>query len=76
MTACVAADMPEATRLSGTIGRRWPEIDGFLQLGVRNARTEAHNRVVKRIKRVACRFRNQANYERRTMLHSATGRVA
>jgi len=31
----------------------------------RNARTEGCNRVIKQIKRVACGFRNQNNYERR-----------
>jgi len=32
--------------------------------------------VIKQIKRVACGFRNQANYERLIMLHSATLRAA
>ncbi|MGI8875347.1 MAG: transposase [Egibacteraceae bacterium] len=44
-------------------------------VGVTNARTEGCNRVIKQIKRVACGFRNQANYERR-MLHSAALRAA
>ncbi len=52
------------------------EIEGFLELGVTNARTEGYNRVIKQIKRVACGFRNQANYERRIMLHSASLRAA
>ena len=52
------------------------QIDGFLELGVTNARTEGHNRVIKQVKRVACGFRNQANYERRIMLHSAARRAA
>ncbi len=76
LTACVTADMPETTRLAGTIEKWWPEIEGFLELGVTNARTEGCNRVIKQIKRVACGFRNQANYERRIMLHSATRRAA
>jgi transposase len=76
LTACVTADMPETTRLAGTIERWWPEIEGFLELGVTNARTEGCNRVIKQIKRVACGFRNQANYERRIMLHSAALRAA
>ena len=74
LAACVGADMPETTRLAATIERWWPEIEGFLQLGVTNARTEGYNRVIKAIKRVACGFRNKANYERRIMLHSATQR--
>ena len=41
-----------------------------------NARTEGYNRVIKQIKRVACGFRNQGNYERRIMLHSASLRAA
>jgi hypothetical protein len=32
--------------------------------------------VAEQIKRVACGFRNQANYERRIMLHSAAPRAA
>lgn len=76
LAACATADMPETTRLAGTIEKWWPEIEGFLQLGVTNARTEGCNRVIKQIKRVACGFRNQANYERRIMLHSAAVRAA
>ena len=76
LAACAIADMPETTRLAGTIERWWPEIEGFLELGVTNTRTEGCNRVIKQIKRVACGFRNQANYERRIMLHSATLRAA
>ena len=76
LSACVVADMPETTRLATTIERWWPEIEGFLELGVTNARTEGHNRVIKQVKRVACGFRNQANYERRIMLHSAARRAA
>ena len=76
LSACAVADMPETTRLATTIERWWPEIEGFLELGVTNARTEGHNRVIKQVKRVACGFRNQANYERRIMLHSAARRAA
>jgi len=75
LAACVDADMPEATRLAGTIEKWWPEIEGFLELGKTNARTEGYNRVIKQIKRVACGFRNQGNYERRIMLHSAAHRA-
>ena len=76
LTACVDADMPETTRLAATIERWWPEIEAFLALGVTSARTEGHNRVIKQIKRVACGFRSQANYERRIMMHNATRRAA
>ena len=76
LAACASADMPETARLAGTIEKWWPEIEGFLQLGVTNARTEGCNRVIKQIKRVACGFRNQANYERRIMLHNAALRAA
>ncbi|MCW2601245.1 MAG: hypothetical protein JWM02_3074 [Frankiales bacterium] len=71
LAACAVASMPETTRLAGTI-----EIEGFLELGITNARTEGCNRVIKEIKRVACGFRDQANYERRIMLHSAALRAA
>jgi transposase len=67
--------MPEATRLAATVERWWPEIEGFLELGITNAATEGHNRVIKQIKRVGCGFRNQDNYQRRITLHNAA-RVA
>lgn len=76
LTACADAGTDETARLASTVERWWPEIEGFLELGITNARTEGHNRVIKQIKRVACGFRNQANYERRIMLHSATRRAA
>jgi len=68
--------MAEMTRLPGTIEKWWPEIEGFLELGVTNARTEGCNRVITQIKRVACGFRNQANDDWRIMLHSAALRAA
>jgi hypothetical protein len=43
--------MPQATRLAATIERWWSEIEGFLELGNTNARTEGYNRVIKGIKR-------------------------
>ena len=61
LAACVDADMPETTRLAATVQRWWPQIEGFLQLGVTNARTKGCNRVIKAIKRVACGFTNQTN---------------
>ena len=76
LTACVDADMPETTRLAATIETWWPQIEAFLRLGVTNARTEGYNRVIKQVKRVACGFRNQDNYERRIMLHIAATRAA
>jgi len=76
LDACMVADLPETTRLAGTIEKWWPEIEGFLELGITNARTEGYNRIIKQIKRVACGFRNQANYERRIMLHSAVTKAA
>ena len=76
LSACATANMPETTRLAGTVEKWWPEIEAFLELGVTNARTEGCNRVIKQIKRVACGFRNQDNYERRIMLHSAALRAA
>ena len=76
LAACVDADMPEATRQAATIERWWPEIEGFLELGNTNGRTGGYNRVIKAIKRVACGFRNQENYERRIMLHRVVRRAA
>jgi len=74
--AAAAADMPETTRLAETIQTWWPQIEAFLRLRVTNARTEGGNRVIKQIKRVGCGYRNQANYERRIVLHVATQRAA
>jgi transposase len=74
--ACRIADMPETTRLAATIAAWWPQIEGFLQLGVTNPRTEGYNRLIKQVKRVACGFRNQDNYERRIMLHITATRAA
>ncbi len=76
LAACVTADMPETTRLATTVETWWPQIEGFLELGITNARTEGYNRVIKQVKRAACGFRNQANYERRIMLHIAARRAA
>lgn len=69
--AVAAADLPEATRLATTIQTWWPAVEAFLRLRVTNARTEGYNRQIKQIKRVACGFRNQDNYQRRIMLSSA-----
>jgi len=40
--ACETAAMPETTRLAATIAAWWPQIEGFLELGVTNARTEGY----------------------------------
>lgn len=74
--ACATADMPETTRLAGTIETWWPAIEAFLLSKITNARTEGSNRMIKQIKRVACGFRSQ-HYERpyRPPRRSQTGRV-
>ena len=74
--AVLAADMPETTRLAETISTRWPAIEAFLRLRVTNARTEGTNRVIKQLKRAGCGYRNQANYERRIVLHVAAKSAA
>jgi len=65
-----AADIPEADRLARTI--RWWE-DAVLAYhgsdGLSNARTEAINGLLKKIKRVGHGFRNLANYRLRLLLH-------
>jgi len=68
------ADIPELTRLAGTVETWWPAIEAYLRLRVTNARTEGYNRKIKQIKqikRVACGFCNQASYERRILLNNA-----
>jgi transposase len=74
--AVLAVDLPEATRLAETVHAWWPAIEAFLRLHVTNARTEGTNRVIKQIKRVGCGYRNQANYERRIVLHVAAKSAA
>jgi transposase len=74
-TRCWDADMPETTRLAET-STWWPAVEAFLKLRVTNARTEGSNRVVKQLKRVGCGYRNQANYERRIVLHVAAKSAA
>ncbi len=74
--AAARADMPETSRLAATIETWWPHIEAFLTTGVTNARTEGYNRVIKQLKRVGCGYRNQANYERRIVLHIAAKKAA
>jgi transposase len=74
--AVLVADMPETTRLAETVDTWWPQIEAFLRLRITNARTEGSNRVIKQIKRVGCGYRNQANYERRIVLHVAAKSAA
>ena len=74
--AVLVADMPETTRLAETVDTWWPAIEAFLRLRVTNARTEGGNRVIKQLKRVGCGYRNQANYERRIVLHVAAKSAA
>jgi transposase len=70
-TCAADAGVPELTRLAETVETWWPEICNFLRLRVTNARTEGYNRTIKTIKRVACGYRNDSNYRRRILLHSA-----
>jgi Transposase len=74
--AVLAADIPETTRLAETISTWWPAIEAFLRLRVTNARTEGSNRIIKQLKRIGCGYRNQANYERRIVLHVAAKSAA
>ncbi len=76
LAACADANMPETTRLATTIQAWWTEIEGFLELGLTNARTEGYNRVIKQVKRVGCGFRNQTHYQQRIMLHIAVIQAA
>lgn len=65
-----AVDVPELTRLAGTVETWWPTIEAYLALRVTNARTEGCNRKIKQIRRVAGRFR-QKSYERCFTLNNA-----
>ena len=65
-----AAAIPEAARLARTI-RRWEDavLAYYRSDGLSNARTEAINGLIKKIKRVGHGFRNLANYRLRLLLH-------
>ncbi|MDQ3466109.1 MAG: transposase [Actinomycetota bacterium] len=65
-----AADIPEAVRLARTI-RRWEEavLAYYRSDRLSNARTEAINGLMKKIKRVGHGFRNLNNYRLRLLLH-------
>jgi transposase len=72
--AAVDADLPEATRLAGTIQTWWPAILVALTERVTNARTEGFNRIIKQVKRAGCGYRNMINYQRRILTHIAVTR--
>jgi transposase len=72
--AAIDAQLPEATRLAGTIQTWWPAILTALLEDVDNARTEGFNRIIKQTKRVGCGYRNMINYQRRILSHIAVTR--
>lgn len=65
-----AADIPECTRLARTI-RRWEDevLAYYRSDGLSNARTEAVNALMKKVKRIGHGFRNLDNYRLRLLLH-------
>jgi transposase len=65
-----AANLPEATRLAGTI-RRWEhEVLAYYRSdGLSNALTEAVNGLLKKIQRIGHGFRNLSNYRLRLLLY-------
>lgn len=72
--AAIDAQLPEATRLAGTISTWWPAVLVALTHDVNNARTEGFNRIIKQVKRVGCGYRNMNNYQRRILSHIAVTR--
>jgi transposase len=70
-----AADIPECDRLARTI-RRWEHavLAYYHSDGLRNARTEAINGLMKKVKRVGHGFRNLRNYRLRPTRPSASPR--
>ena len=73
-TWAIDAQLPEATRLAGTIQTWWPAVLTALLEEVDNARTEGFNRIIKQTKRVGCGYRNMDNYQRRILSHIAATR--
>ena len=72
--AAIDAQLPEATRLAGTIQTWWPAVLTALLADVDNARTEGFNRIIKQVKRTGCGYRNMINYQRRILTHTAVTR--
>ena len=72
--AAIDAQLPEATRLAGTIQTWWPAIVVALTHDISNARTEGFNRIIKQVKRVGCGYRNMINYQRRNLSYIAVTR--
>ena len=56
--AALDAQLPEATRLAGTIQTWWPAILVALTEQVSNARTEGFNRIIKQVKRAGCELKD------------------
>ena len=63
-------NVPELLTLGRTLDRWLPEITAYFETGTTNAATEACNRKVKQVKRVACGFRNHDNYVLRIAIHA------
>jgi len=72
----LAAQMPETDELYDTICTWWPAIEVLLVTGVTNARTEAANTTIKKIKRTGRGFRNEHTYRTRIALASAAKTAA
>ena len=69
--AAIDAQLPEATRLAGTIQTWWPALLTALIDDVDNARTEGFNRIIKQVKRVAAAT---ATWTTTSAVSSATSR--
>ena len=72
----MVADMAETWRLWETVNAWWTEIEFFLITGVTNARTEAVNTGIERLKRTGRGHRNVEHDEARVLLRSAARRAA
>jgi transposase len=57
------------TTLAQNIEHWWPEIEVFLDTQIANAVTEGTNRLIKRMERAACGFRNKDHHRIRVRLH-------
>ena len=67
LTWCIDSQIPELLTLAATVDHWWPEINAFVTTGITNARTEGYNRLLKQVKRVG--FRNRDNSARRIRFH-------
>ena len=70
IVGCSHDDVAEIRSLGRTLGRWRTEILNHHHTGASNGRTEAHNLIVEKLRRLGHGYRNLANYRLRLLLHT------